>query len=479
MSLTFGTSGVRALVTDLTDQNVYWMTTAFLKYEATIKPGSDSIFTAMDLRESSPKILNAVHVAISDFGKKAIACYSVPTPCLAYYAQENASPAIMVTGSHIPSDRNGMKFYLTSGETLKDDDSKILSLYRELLSTNYKFELFDSYGSFIAQRKPNVCNAKEQCEAAFANRYLNFFGSNALDGLSIIFYEHSSVGRDILPSLLRSLGANVTTKGRCSNFIAVDTEALGSVELLAEWVKEAKADALVSTDGDADRPLVIDETGAPVPGDTLGMLACQYLNIEALALPISCNSSINELRGLQKICFTKIGSPFVIDELDKLARTFKRVAGFEANGGFILKSSLPGLKNLGTRDSVLPVLCALKKAKEGRRLSQIANEVNKRFTSNVLVRNCEPAMSQKILAAVVSNPVTIFNTIAQCSPTDLTINQLDGVRLTSRDFVVHVRPSGNAAEFRCYTEAPTKELALQLAVSAENFISNYIRENQT
>jgi phosphomannomutase len=51
----------------------------------------------------------------------------LPTPAIAYVAQKDFIPAIMVTGSHIPFDRNGFKFYRPDGEINKADEEGILS----------------------------------------------------------------------------------------------------------------------------------------------------------------------------------------------------------------------------------------------------------------------------------------------------------------------------------------------------------------
>ncbi len=478
MSLKFGTSGVRALVSDLTDRNVYVMTTAFLKYAISNDPDFKNVYTGMDLRESSPKLLSVVHAAIIDAGKSVFFCGAVPTPCLANFSSLHGSPSIMLTGSHIPADRNGIKFYLTSGETLKEDDSKILEIFNQLLATNYSGEKFDDKGCFRIQPKFQIENSEMACSQSFENRYLNFFSADSLKGQKVVFYEHSSVARSTFPEILKKLGANVICVGRSETFVAVDTEAVDSVDKFQGWIKSYGANALVSTDGDADRPLVIDNTGAVVPGDTLGMISCQYLNIEAVALPISCNSSINKIENLREIRFTKIGSPFVVKELNELAEKYKRVAGFEANGGFILKSSLEKLNKLPTRDSMLPILCALVKSNEsGKSLSQLASEVNKRSTASVLVRNCPPAISQKLLEKISNNPELVFNSVIMQSTPVQDINKLDGIRISNSEYAIHFRPSGNADEFRCYTEAATTALAQEIAERAKKYVSEYVQNS--
>ncbi|MBA1100559.1 phosphomannomutase, partial [Escherichia coli] len=110
-------------------------------------------------------------------------------------------------------------------------------------------------------------------------------------------------------------------------------------------------------------PLVADENGEWLRGDILGLLTAIELNIKALAIPVSCNTAIEESNKFASIQRTKIGSPYVIAAFADLAKQFDSVAGFEANGGFLLASDLQindkELKSLPTRDAVLPALMLL------------------------------------------------------------------------------------------------------------------------
>jgi len=110
-------------------------------------------------------------------------------------------------------------------------------------------------------------------------------GGGALKGLRIGVYEHSSVARDAMVEALSSMGAEVVRLARADHFIPVDTEAVDAEtrEMLKGWCSMHGLDALVSTDGDADRPMVVDASGTLVPGDVLGPLVAQS---EAATLPL-------------------------------------------------------------------------------------------------------------------------------------------------------------------------------------------------
>src|ERR1035437_410135 len=118
----FGTSGARGLVADMNSEVSFAYTTAFLQ---AISAKSGRVALAIDLRPSSPEIAAACAAAIEHAGLTVDFCGAIPTPALAFYAKTQGLPAIMVTGSHIPFDRNGIKFYGTAGEITKADEANI------------------------------------------------------------------------------------------------------------------------------------------------------------------------------------------------------------------------------------------------------------------------------------------------------------------------------------------------------------------
>lgn len=469
MALKFGTSGVRGLVTEFTDREAYLLTVAFLQHADVVSP-SKTVALGMDLRESSPKILNAVQRALTENGKTVQYCGVLPTPALAYFSAEKGSMAVMITGSHIPADRNGIKFYLTSGETLKHDDEKIFANYERLQKENFKKELFGSNGEFVNNKTTSKIDCTEEAGVMFTKRYVDTFSDVSFSGMKVIFYEHSSAARKLSGTILEKLGAQVIRLGHSDAFIPVDTEAVESLDLFKKWITEHNADILVSTDGDGDRPLVIDNKGRLVQGDKLGIICAEFLGIEAVALPISCNSGISEVSSFKKINFTKIGSPYVVEALNNLNAQFKSVAGFEANGGFILSSPVHRvsvLKPLPTRDSVLPALTIIASAKKQNcTVADVVDKLPARFTSSVLAKNCPLETSQKILLTASSDPEKFVKQIIPDAKIQ-SINTLDGLRMTTdKNKVIHLRPSGNAPEFRCYTESDSQKDADSLSSAA-------------
>ena len=124
-SLKFGTSGLRGLATDLVGGAARRYTAAFLAHLGT--NAGKRVYLGRDLRASSAAIVEDCAVAIRAAGLVPVDCGALPTPALALHAMANGGAAIMVTGSHIPADRNGLKFYRADGEIDKTDEAGILA----------------------------------------------------------------------------------------------------------------------------------------------------------------------------------------------------------------------------------------------------------------------------------------------------------------------------------------------------------------
>jgi phosphomannomutase len=440
-SLKFGTSGLRGLATDLIGEETRRYAAAFIRH---LKQGDvvRQLLVGRDLRASSEAIaasvVAGVHVEVID-------CGEVPTPALALEAMRRGAPAIMVTGSHIPADRNGLKFYRADGEIGKDDELGILAALAD------------------APERQAAATIEPQALQRYAARYAHLLLPNALNGWRIGVWQHSSVARDLFVESLQSFGAEVVALGRSNSFVPVDTEAVSSDigAELAGWVRSHQLDAIVSTDGDADRPLLVDETGALVRGDVIGILTAKFLGADAVVTPVTSNSSIEATGYFAEVVRTKVGSPFVIAGM---AEARGKVVGFEANGGVLLGSDVTVngtmLSALPTRDGLLPILSVLGAARAaGQTVSQLVATLPPRFARSNRLQHV-PHERTAVLLETLRRDAAGF---LAAQGTIRAVSTIDGQRyeLVSGD-VIHYRPSGNAPELRCYTEASTDERAAEL-----------------
>lgn len=468
----FGTSGARGKVSDMSDMVCYSYVVGFLQYLSEIGEFSagSKVALAGDLRPSTPRILAACASAIEHLGGTPIFCGFIPTPALALYAFGRAIPSLMVTGSHIPDDRNGIKFYRQRAEVLKDDEAGIA---RQSLTLDPA--LFDADGALVA---PAPLPAPVDATTDYIRRYVDFYGSGALRGMRIGVYQHSAVGRDILTDVINGLGAEAVPLGRSERFIPVDTEAVRpeDTELAKQWAAEYGFDAIVSTDGDSDRPLLADHLGVWMRGDVLGVLCARALEADYVVTPVSSNTVLEKCGSFPTTTRTRIGSPHVIAAMTAAEATgARRVCGYEANGGFLLGCDISShgrpLSSLPTRDAILPIVSALAAARPGR-LTDLLAGLPAVVTHSDRIKDFPVETSRKLMQSLTAGTDAdrreraqgLFGSIAgTVAAVDLT----DGFRIIfDNDSIIHLRPSGNAPELRCYTEGKSAEAAASLNAAA-------------
>jgi phosphomannomutase len=152
----------------------------------------------------------------------------------------------------------------------------------------------------------------------------------------------------------------------------------------------------------------------------------------------------------------------------------KRVVGYEANGGFLLNSDVEmdgrKLRALPTRDALIVILGILRLAKlRDKKISELAAELPARFTASDRLKNFATEKSGEILAKLNSgsdatDTVAIEKMFGEICGIVAGLNRTDGLRITfANEEIIHLRPSGNAPEFRCYAEAETDERAREIA----------------
>ena len=124
--IAFGTSGARGLVSDFKPQVCAAFTLAFIQVMQQ-SFSFNRLALAIDNRPSSPEIATACIAAAQSAGVEVDYYGVIPTPALAVTSMADNIPAIMVTGSHIPFDRNGLKFYRPDGEISKADELAVLA----------------------------------------------------------------------------------------------------------------------------------------------------------------------------------------------------------------------------------------------------------------------------------------------------------------------------------------------------------------
>lgn len=447
----FGTSGVRALVADLSPTVVWAYTQVFVAHmrQTQAQPITRCVL-AWDLRPSSPGLAAAAAAALADLGIQTEWAGPVPTPAMALRCLALQCP--------------GIKFYTPRGEILKTDEAAMTAMDVPELPDPAQLQ-----ASLTADTQALHASLELPSAAllGYQQRYQQLLPATALQGMRVGVYQHSAVGRDFLARLLQMLGATVVALGRSDQFVPIDTEAVSPQDeaQAALWCQTHQLNAVVSTDGDGDRPWVCDEHGRFMRGDILCTLLAQWLEASHVVTPVSSNTAVELSGRFASTLRTRIGSPYVIEAMQAMqAQGQNGIVGFEANGGFLLQSPLRGLSPLPTRDSTLPIVAILAMAREHcLPLSALPQQLPARFTQSGRIQGVATAASQAFIAHLSQDPAALAGFTAFTGSAPAQNNQTDGLRIgLANGDVLHLRPSGNAPELRCYTESTTPEQAQAL-----------------
>ncbi len=448
MTPKFGTSGLRGLVEELTPDLVADYVRAFVR----VCPMGTGLWVGRDLRPSSPELASVVLAAARGMGLATVDCGEVPTPALALAAMAAGGAAIMVTGSHIPADRNGLKFYTPTGEISKENEVAILA----------------SLGQPRGDTDAPATRTDDTAGSAWVARYVSAFGPAALSGLRLGVWSQSAVSRDLLLAAVTAMGAEAVELDRSEVFVPIDTEAI-SAEARAyfeTWAKAHALDAILSTDGDGDRPLLTDANGCVIPGDVLGQITAAFLGADVVVTPVSSNTGVAVPGRFARTIRTRIGSPFVIEGM-AAAGSGARVVGYEANGGFLLGFTAQGpagpLPPLLTRDSLLPMIVPLSRARVSGGLAGLVAKEPARFTAAGRLENVATNRSSALVDKLRGDPDETRLFLAALGEAPVSADETDGLRISlASGRIFHLRPSGNAPELRLYVEAETAAISADL-----------------
>jgi phosphomannomutase len=172
------------------------------------------------------------------------------------------------------------------------------------------------------------------------------------------------------------------------------------------------------------------------------------------------------------ICAITAEDLHVIAAMNEAAETGKTgIVGYEANAGFLTNSDFPmfgkTLPVLPTCDAVLPVLSIILLSMQERKpISILLSDLPQRFSLSDRIQNFPTAESTKFLdqlSDAVATETDFGNVFGKVESMDRT----DGLRITFQSSeVLHMRPSGNAPEFRCYNEADSPERVFEMQQQA-------------
>jgi len=439
----FGTSGIRGDAEGLfTSQFCFDITQAFiqfLKNHDLLGP----LAVGYDPRPSSPRIKDEI---LNGLGQAGVPLYDegiTPIPSMDWLAiNTDVTAGIMVTGSHIDIELNGIKFYAHNEEISREDGDEIEHIYKTI--------------------KEKTSRVESSVTPTVEDRAKNLYGKMLLD-LKKFDYPRWKVAVDcangsqtvLMPSLLRSLGFEVVEVNCDTNatFIArdTDTDDKAGLEDLKKKVVEEGCAFGVAFDGDGDRVVFINELGEFVQGEYSCSLIAKDTDSEVIVTPVSASQLVEKLG--KKVVRTKVGSPYVIAAMKENHARF----GFEANGGAVSAEIMYTRDGGSTCMKMLNIFSQFKGS-----FSQMIGTLPKYYMFRTKV-DYKWEQQQKILDTAKAE----FNGIK--------VDETDGLKIwLSEDTWILFRSSQNAPEFRVSAESSEESKAKQLLEGGMKLVNNIV-----
>ncbi|MBS3978552.1 MAG: phosphoglucosamine mutase [Rhodobacteraceae bacterium] len=321
----FGTDGVRGRANSwpMTAELALKLGAAAGRYFRRDGSAAHRVVIGKDTRLSGYMLENALTAGFCSTGMNVLLLGPVPTPAVGYLTRSmRADVGVMISASHNPHQDNGIKFFGPDGFKLSDAAEAEIEAMVE--------------GEIQPAKPENIGRAKRIEDGR--GRYQEFVKTSfptglRLDGLKVVIDCANGAAYKAAPEVLWELGAEVIPVGVHPNGTNIN-DRCGSThtETAAEAVVAHGAHIGISLDGDADRIMILDETGRVADGDQImALLAARWaeegrLSGGALVATVMSNLGLErflEGRGL-RLERTAVGDRYVVERM--------REGGFNLGG---------------------------------------------------------------------------------------------------------------------------------------------------
>jgi len=452
VTLRFGTDGVRGVANaELTPELVLGLGRAASRVLGRDSQGRPRRFlVGRDTRISGPLLQAALSAGLATEGADVVDLGVLPTPGVAFLSAADDVPAAMISASHNPFGDNGVKFFSPGGRKLSDDTESALEAELDGLlgEPGSRPSRPRRTGAGLGRLLPRHERAMER----YAASLVAAMAGRRLDGLVVVVDCAHGAASEVAPIVLRSLGADVAVVNDAPDGVNIN-DGCGSTHpqgLQREVVARGAAVGL-AFDGDADRVLAVDHTGALVDGDQL-IAVCALDRKDNGRLPgstvvatVMANLGFRHAMAAAGIAVveTDVGDRYVLEEMERGGWAL----GGEQSGHVIFGDLATTGDGLLTGLQVLDVM-----VRTGRPLSELAG---------VMVR----------LPQVLRNVPVVRKGLHGSEDVTLAVKAVQA-ELGDRGRVL-VRPSGTEAVVRVMVEAVTEAEA----VAACEALCQVVRES--
>ncbi len=333
MTLTFGTDGVRGDARhELTAGAVETLGRA-----AAEVLGAERFAVGRDTRVSGPPLADALRRGVQRAGGSAVDLGVVPTPAVARWCDDEQVAGAVISASHNPWHDNGVKLFAPGGRKLSDEAQN--DIERRLAEAGgLPVRAAAEVGAEVAVASEAGDRARRRhLEAVIAS-----LGGRSLKGLRIVVDAANGAAYRSGPECLRALGAEVETIHAEPDGYNIN-DGCGSLhpESLQGAVVSSGADAGLAFDGDADRVLAVDHTGALIDGDQI-LAVCAInraqrgrLTGNAVVVTVMANLGLRRSMAAHGIGVveTPVGDRYVLEALEERGL----ILGGEQSGHLIFR----------------------------------------------------------------------------------------------------------------------------------------------
>ncbi|MGY4877590.1 phosphoglucosamine mutase [Vreelandella aquamarina] len=271
----FGTDGVRGRVGEFPMTPDFAMKLGWAAGQVLGAEGVSEVLIGKDTRASGYMLESAMEAGFSAAGVNIALVGPLPTPAIAYLATTfRAHAGVVISASHNPFYDNGIKLFAKSGLKLTDEQEQEIELWLD--------RAFEEGMTCVSSEK--LGKARRVDDAA--GRYIeycksHFPGQQNLNGLRLVVDSANGAAYKVAPAVYRELGAEVVSLHDQPDGVNINHQC-GATDLasLRAAVIEKRADLGIALDGDADRLMMVDHTGAVVDGDELLFLMAREAQAE-------------------------------------------------------------------------------------------------------------------------------------------------------------------------------------------------------
>lgn len=435
----FGTSGIRGIYgKDITEKLACSVAHAFAESNVAI---------GRDTRSSGQALFHAAASGVLSKGYNTIDLGIVPTPTVALATKKHNIRGIMITASHNPEEYNGLKLLENGKEISKEQEKKITAqMEKEGFSGKWDMHsasmrddaIIDDHKSLIKKLVDEKSIAKKKPK---------------------VIIDCNGAGAAITPYLLSDLGCHVVSiNAELQGFNRLPEPTANNLQKTLAIVRATAADFGIAHDGDADRAIIIDETGQLIGLDVQLALAIEQelehaknkLILTTVEASLLVRETIERCGGKYEI--SPVGSTYLSHKLEKANAIF---AG-EPCGEYIYSKGVP------CPDGILVAAKFAQLFADKGHFSNLA----KRFKPYPMVR--------EKFACIKKPKADVIEKIKQEISIEGKRNDEDGMRIDEKDGWFLIRASGTEPAIRLTAEYKDKKKLEERAVKLRAIIQSSI-----